>query len=149
MQIDVGYPDLAAERHMLLSTTGAEESAQHPPCFSVQALLAIQHLVRAMPAGDSVVDGILTLVRRARPVTSDIPAIRSHIAWGPGPRASQALLLCAKAKALLDGRAAPSLDDVLTLALPILEHRMGMTYAARAEGVRIEEMVDLVCRPLS
>jgi MoxR-like ATPase len=95
--------------------------------------MAAQRLVRRLPVGESVVDAILQLVRSARPGPEGGEAAKA-IAWGPGPRASQALMLAVRARALLDGRYAPSVDDVIDLAEPVLKHRMALTFAARADG---------------
>ncbi len=139
MQIDVNYPDLEAERRMLFDTTGAEES-KPKPAMTADELIAAQRLVRRLPVGESVVEAILTLVRSARPGAPDSPAAKL-IAWGPGPRASQALMLAVRARALLDGRLAPSIDDVIALAEPVLKHRMALTFAARAEGETVEAAI--------
>ena len=139
MQIDVNYPDRDAERRMLFDTTGAEES-KPKAAMTADELIAAQRLVRRLPVGESVVDAILALVRSARPGDESEPASRL-IAWGPGPRASQALMLAVRARALLDGRLAPSLDDVIELAEPVLKHRMALTFAARADGETIEAVI--------
>jgi MoxR-like ATPase len=139
MQIDVGYPGRDDERRILLETTGAEE-AKPRQAMKADELLAAQRLIRRLPVGDSVVDAILNLVRAARPESAD-PSIAPLIAWGPGPRASQALMLAVRAHALLDGRFAPSVDDVIELAEPIFKHRMALTFAARAEGQTIPAIV--------
>jgi len=112
-------------------------------------LLAIQKLIRHIPVGDSVVEAILTLVRNGRPEDSALPGIREQVAWGPGPRASQAMMLAVRARALLDGRLAPSVDDVLALARPVLRHRMALTFAARADGVTLAGVIDRLSEPLS
>jgi MoxR-like ATPase len=138
MQIDVPYPEREAERRILLFTTGAEETPPRP-AMTVEELLAAQRLVRRLPVGESVVEAILDLVRSARPDASTDVARR--IAWGPGPRASQALMLAVRARALIDGRFAPSIDDVVALAEPVLKHRMALTFAARAEGETIEGII--------
>jgi len=146
LQIDVGYPDLDAERQMLLATTGiAEDSAS--PVLTGPELLAAQRLVRRVPVGESVVEAILKLVRSGRPGESPDEA-RQHIAWGPGPRASQALMLASRARALLDGRLAPSVDDVVALAHPVLRHRMALTFAARADGIGMAQVIDRLVAPL-
>jgi MoxR-like ATPase len=93
-----------------------------------------------MPVGDAVVEAILKLVRSLRPDEAKAD-IAEHIAWGPGPRASQALMLTVRARALLDGRFAPSLDDVEALAVPVLQHRMAVTFAARADGVSVRDLI--------
>src|SRR5579862_4202301 len=139
MQIDVGYPDREAERRILFETTGADETLAKG-AMTADALIAAQRLVRRLPVGDSVVDAILSLVRAARP-GPDAGETGKLIAWGPGPRASQALMLAVRARALLDGRLAPSIDDVLDLAEPILKHRMALTFSARAEGRTIPDVI--------
>jgi MoxR-like ATPase len=135
MQIDVPYPSLAAERKILFETTGVSES-RPVEVLSAKQLQELQALVRRIPAGASVIDAILELVRSARP-----GAIKdqydSYIDWGPGPRASQALMLTVRARAMLQGRLAPSLDDVLALAEPVLQHRMQLSFAARAAEQRV------------
>jgi len=132
MQIDVDYPDRDAERKIVFDTTGAEESKPRP-IMSAEELMTAQRLVRRLPVGESVVETILSLVRAARPVP-DSPETAKLISWGPSPRASQALMLAARARALIDGRLSPSIDDVLELAEPVLKHRMALTFTARAEG---------------
>src|SRR3954470_17177168 len=146
LQIDVDYPDLDSERRMLIATTGiAEQSAR--PAITAEELLAAQRLVRRIPVGESVVDAILSLVRAGRPeATAQGP--RRYVAWGPGPRASQALMLACRARALLDGRYAPSVDDVVALAPPVLRPRMAVSFAGRAEGVTIANVVEQMAAPL-
>jgi MoxR-like ATPase len=139
MEIDVDYPDRDAERRILFDTTGAEET-RPKPAMSGDDLIAAQRLVRRLPVGESVVEAILSLVRSARPGPEGGDAAKL-IAWGPGPRASQALMLAVRARALLDGRFAPSIDDVLDLAEAVLKHRMALTFAARADGETIEGVV--------
>jgi MoxR-like ATPase len=140
MQIDVDYPDLEAERRMLLATTGVAEETPSA-VMDGAALRAAQQLVRRIPVGDSVVDAILGMVRQGRPDTTTLDPIRRHVAWGPGPRAAQALMLACRARALLDGRLSPSVEDVAALAPPILRHRMALSFAARADGVTVDQMV--------
>lgn len=148
MQVDVSYPDREAERRMMIATTGAE-AARISAALSPQDLISAQALVRRIPVGDSVVEGILDLVRGARPEETGFEEVRRHVAWGPGPRASQALMLAARARALLDGRLAPSLDDILALAKPVLRHRMALNFAARADGVTLDDVIDRLCAPLA
>ena len=139
MEIDVDYPDREAERRILFETTGAEETLARGS-MQADSLIAAQRLVRRLPVGDSVVEAILSLVRSARPGPEGGEAGKL-IAWGPGPRASQSLMLAVRARALLDGRLAPSIDDVLDLAEPILKHRMALTFSARAEGHSIPDVI--------
>src|SRR5881397_1112135 len=139
MQIDVDYPDREAERRILFETTGAEQTLAKAS-MNAEILIAAQRLVRRLPVGDSVVEAILSLVRSARPGPEGGEAGKL-IAWGPGPRASQSLMLAVRARALLDGRLAPSIDDVLDLAEPVLKHRMALTFSARAEGRTIPDVI--------
>ncbi|PCH45826.1 MAG: AAA family ATPase [Hyphomicrobiales bacterium] len=140
LQIDVPYPDLDAERRILMETTGAKNT-KAKPAMTTKQLMKIQSLVRRMPVSDSVVEAILGLVRSARPENDENNLTAKHISWGPGPRASQALMLTVRARALLDGRLAPSVDDVLALAEPVLQHRMALNFSARAEGVTIRSVI--------
>lgn len=139
LQVDVLYPDLAAERQILLDTTGTAE-ARATKVIEASRLQEIQKLIRQMPVSDKVVDAILSLVRSARPGQGNTMTDR-HVAWGPGPRAGQALMLCARARALYEGRLAPSIDDVHALAEPVLQHRMALTFAARAEGMSVRDVI--------
>ena len=139
MQIDVTYPDRAAEKRILIETTG-DTGVAPKRVMTGDDLIATQRLVRRLPVGDSVLESILDLVRGARPGEGD-PAITKHIAWGPGPRAAQALMLATRARALVDGRLSPSRDDVVALATPVLKHRMALTFAARAEGETLPGLI--------
>jgi MoxR-like ATPase len=147
LQVTVGYPDLAAERKMLMATTGvAEDKATR--VMSAEDLMSAQRVIRQIPVGESVVEAILKLARGGRPETSDIPEVKQHVAWAPGPRASQALMLACRARAVVQGRLAPSVDDVIALAPPILRHRMALNFAARADGITVEHVIDKLCVPL-
>ncbi len=142
LQIDVGYPDRDEERDILIATTGVEE-AESAQVLDAPTLIAMQQTVRAMPVGESVVEAILSLVRSARPDGPDAADIaRTRLAWGPGPRAAQALMLACRARALLDGRLAPTMDDVIALAPAALTHRMALSFAARAEGASIAGVIE-------
>ena len=144
VKIDVEYPDRDTERAIVLATTGVSE-AEAEPVFDPATLMAAQAVVRRMPVGDGVLELILDLVRACRPESPDATdAVRAHVAWGPGPRAAQALMLLARSQALLEGRLAPDASDVTRLARPVLGHRMALSFAARAEGVSLEEVIDEV-----
>ena len=134
MQVDVDYPDLEGERQIIVSTPGTivPEPVQ---VMDAKALVEAQGLVRHVPVGESVAEAILELVRAGRPETSDIEDVKKKVSWGPGPRATQALMLGVRARSVIEGRLAPSIDDVLALVHPILRHRMALTFSARAEGV--------------
>jgi MoxR-like ATPase len=144
VKIDVEYPDRETERAIVLATTGSDEAeARH--VFDAEGLMAAQQVVRRMPVGESVVDLILDLVRACRPDGPDATeTVRSHVAWGPGPRAAQSLMLLVRAQALLEGRLAPDPTDVARLARPVLGHRMALSFAARAEGVSLDAVIDEV-----
>jgi MoxR-like ATPase len=146
LQIDVDYPDIDSERRMLIATTGIAEQPPRPAMTAAE-LLAAQRLVRRIPVGESVVEAILGLVRAGRPEAA-AEGPRRYVAWGPGPRASQALMLACRARALLDGRYAPSVDDVVALAPPVLRHRMAVSFAGRAEGVTIANVIEQMATPL-
>ena len=141
LQIDVGYPDRATEREILLATTGLEEGEPHA-VFTPETLLAAQRLIRQMPVGEAVVEAILDLVRAARPGAPETAAfVNDALVWGPGPRAAQALMLVTRARAVLHGRFAPTLDDVAAMAPPVLRHRMALSFAARARGETLDAVI--------
>ncbi|WP_281992886.1 AAA family ATPase [Sulfitobacter geojensis] len=142
VQIDVAYPDRDTERDILLATTG-DTDARATQVFTAQELLGAQRLLRRMPVGDSVVELILDLVRAFRPEEEGASErVRDTVAWGPGPRAAQALMLAVRARALLQGRLAPSAEDVLDMARPVLSHRMALNFAARARGDSLQGLID-------
>ena len=143
VQIDVEYPDRATERDILLATTGAEEAEAHQ-VFTAAELLEAQEVIRRMPVGETVVEAILDLVRACRPGEVEGAALADTLSWGPGPRAAQALMLTCRARALLDGRLAPSVADVAALARPVLTHRMALNFAARARGESLAAVIDRV-----
>jgi MoxR-like ATPase len=141
LQIDVDYPDRDAERAIVLATTGVDD-AQAEPVFDAESLMAAQKLIRKLPVGEAIVERILDLVRAARPGEADAhPAVTDSVSWGPGPRAAQALMLAIRARALIQGRLAPDLDDVAALAKPVLIHRMALGFAARAEGQTLDGLI--------
>ena len=145
LQVDLDYPSESEERAMLLATTGATLDTAEP-VLAAGELTDAQALVRALPIGENVVDAIVRLVRGARPQSSSDSStdsrLRRDVAWGPGPRAAQALMLACRARALLDGRLSPSIEDVAALAHPVLRHRMSLTFAARAEGATLAGLID-------
>ncbi|MEW2918981.1 MoxR family ATPase [Ruegeria sp. ANG10] len=142
VQIDVEYPDRETERDILLATTGVEEASAHE-IFTKDELLAAQVLLRRMPVGDSVVELILDLVRAFRPEEPGVSErVAETVAWGPGPRAAQALMMTVRARAMLQGRLAPNAEDVLDMARPVLSHRMALNFAARARGDSLAALID-------
>lgn len=141
VQVDVEYPTRATERDILIATTGAEEAEAHQ-VFSAEELIAAQGVLRRMPVGDQVVEAILDLVRGCRPGEPEGRELADSLSWGPGPRAAQALMLTVRARALLEGRLAPSVADVAAMARPVLTHRMALSFAARARGESLAGIID-------
>ena len=141
LRIDVDFPTLETERDILVRTTGADQAIAKK-AISPKELIAMQELVRKLPVGENVLNAILALVRNARPAQTEIESIRNQVSWGPGPRAGQALMLATRARALIDGRLSPSIDDVLELAGPVLSHRMALNFAARADGQTVDSVIE-------
>ncbi|WP_412058172.1 AAA family ATPase [Bartonella sp. DGB2] len=133
MQINIDYPDLESERQ-IITTISAKQETLATAILSPARLQSIQKMVRQMPISEEIIEAILRLVRALRPGANNEHA-QQHIAWGPGPRASQAFSLCARARALYHGRLAPSLDDICALAVPILQHRMALNFNARTDNL--------------
>ncbi len=148
MQIDIDYPAFEDEKKMLIETTGFVE-ATAKQVISADELVSAQALIRTIPVGANIVESILQLIRSGRPTSSEIPIVNENVSWGPGPRAGQALMLATRVRAMLDGRVSPSVDDVLALALPVLRHRMNISFAARAEGVTLDQVISQMCSELS
>nr|WP_271789312.1 MoxR family ATPase [Commensalibacter communis] len=140
VQVNLTYPDQTTEKAMLLATTGANES-QAQQIITSDTLVKAQSLVRRLPIGENLVDSILRLVRNARPETSEDPFIQQNIAWGPGSRAAQALMLLVRARALLNGRLAPNQEDLIALAPAVLRHRIALTFTARAENIQLDDIL--------
>src|SRR6056297_3049555 len=149
VQIDVDYPDRATERDILLATTGAEEAEAHG-IFTAEELIEAQKLLRRMPVGEAVLEKILDLVRAFRPDDESAgQRVRDSVAWGPGPRAAQALMLTVRARAMLHGRLAPDAGDVAAMAQPVLIHRMALNFAARARGDSLPDLIDEIATQIT
>ena len=140
VQVDISYPPLDAERRMLFATTGNEES-QPVAVLTTADLITAQKLTRDIPVGEQVTDAILKVVRAARPSADASKMVNDNVAWGPSPRAAQALMLCAKARAMLQGRLSPSVEDVIALLEPVFKHRMALNFSARADGVTVQSVI--------
>ena len=147
LQIDIGYPSAAEERRMILVTTGTTQE-KATPVLTAEDVGAAQGIIRQLPIGQKVVDGILKIVQMGRPEQTTLDSVKKHVSWGPGPRAAQAFMLTARAKALLENRYAPSLDDVVALAPSVLRHRMALHFSARAEGKTLEDIIAEICGTL-
>ena len=149
LQINMPYPDRATERGILLATTGVENEAAHA-VFSPETLIAAQRLLRQIPVGETVVEFTLDLVRALRPEDADTSDdIRDNIVWGPGPRAAQALIMTSRARAVMHGRLAPSIEDAVAMAHPVLGHRMALGFAPRARGETLTRLIDQTCQKLA
>ncbi|HMN09593.1 MAG TPA: MoxR family ATPase [Gemmatimonadaceae bacterium] len=145
-ELNVGYPSFEEEERIVTSTTGAGEVTIEP-VLKGDEVLELQRLVRRMPAPPSVVKFAVGLARSTRPSEPDAHAeIRKYVSYGTGPRASQYLILGAKARAAMDGRPVPDIDDVRSVAMTVLRHRMVMNFQAEAEGVGAERIVGLVLK---
>jgi MoxR-like ATPase len=148
VQIDVPYPTRDTERDILLATTGATD-AKAKPVFTAKELLKAQTLLRRMPVGENIVEMILDLVRACRPGPDAADIVNGSVSWGPGPRAAQALMMTTRAAALLDGRLAPSAEDVRDMAGPVLKHRMALSFAARARGEDLDALIDQIAADIT
>ncbi|PPR79464.1 MAG: hypothetical protein CFH06_00361 [Alphaproteobacteria bacterium MarineAlpha3_Bin5] len=141
MEVDISYPEVWAEKKMLVDTTGSSTTTIKP-IIEAEGLMEAQRAVRSMPVGEKVADAILKVVRAGRPQTSKLQEVQDNVYWGPGPRASQALMLGVRARALVQGRLAPNIEDVIKLVHPVLRHRMALSFSARAEGMSMSRLID-------
>ncbi len=140
MQIDVKYPTYDAERDIVISTT-TNQNTKAQTVMGPDDLISIQNIVRDMPVGNIIVDMIVNLVRALRPDEDANEIVNEYVAWAPGPRGSQSLMLAVRARALLQGRSAPLEDDVIALAAPVLRHRMALNFKARSHGLTLENLI--------
>jgi MoxR-like ATPase len=141
-ELKVGYPTKAEEEQIVMSTTGDKEG-QVKPVLGGEELLAMQRLVRRLPAAPSLVQYAVKLARSTRPDDPDAtPLVKKYVSWGAGPRASQYLVLGAKARAAMDGRAMPDLDDVRSVAKAVLRHRLVVNFQAEADGIPVEDLIE-------
>jgi len=145
-ELRVGYPTADEEEHVVATTTSDTE-ASVTPVLDATRLIALQHLVRRLPAPPTVVRYAVGLARSTRPDAKEAsPDVRKYVSWGAGPRASQYLVLGAKARAAMDGRAVPDLDDVRSVALVVLRHRIVLNFQGEAEGMTPERLIRLAER---
>ncbi|OYX58899.1 MAG: AAA family ATPase [Brevundimonas subvibrioides] len=140
LNIRVGYPTAEEERAILVQTTGAGGGAV-PQVMVGEDIVALQKWVREVYVGEALLTWITALVRATRPSADSPKAIQDYVRWGAGPRAGQALVLAAKARALLHGRLAATREDVVALAAPVLRHRILLSFAAEAERKTADDVV--------
>ncbi len=142
LQVDVGYPSEDEEIQIALQQT-SDYRPTIEPILSPERIVELQDLVLRVPAAEHVVRYAVTLARRTRPSEADAPDfIKSGVSWGAGPRASQAMILAAKARAILRGRFAAAIEDIRAMARPVLQHRLLVNYRAEAEGIRPGDIID-------
>ena len=135
VQLTVGYPSREEEERIVLETTSDRAVTVQPVLTGVQ-LSELLHLVRRLPAAPSIVSYAVKLARSTRPDgVESSPMVKKYVSWGAGPRASQYLILGAKARAAMDGRAMPDMEDVAAMAAPVLGHRIVLNFQAEAEGI--------------
>src|SRR5687768_1585638 len=147
LMLKIGYPTREEEERIVASTT-TDSSLSVSPVLAGAKLLELQHLVRRLPAPPSVVSYAVRLSRSTRPDAPEAtPNVKKYVSWGAGPRASQYLILGAKARAAMDGRGVPDLDDVNAMAQPVLAHRMVLNFQAEAEGMTPERLIELPAKP--
>ena len=139
--INLEYPTFEEEVEVVKSTTTGVQ-AEVDMLFNAQEIIDFQHLIRRIPVADNVIEYAVTLVGKTRPKSqAATDLIKKYIDWGAGPRASQNLILGAKAYAALHGKFSPDIEDVQKVAIGILRHRLIKNYKAEAEGLTIEEIV--------
>ena len=142
-ELRITYPSASEEAQIVTATTG-DASATVTPVLTAEQLGAMQHLVRRLPAPPTLVDYAVKLARRTRPDDGAASAdVKKFVSWGAGPRASQYLILGAKAKAAMEGRPVPDIDDVRSVALAVLRHRILLNFQGEAEGVTVERLIRL------
>ncbi|MGH7649412.1 MAG: AAA family ATPase [Gemmatimonadaceae bacterium] len=142
-ELRVGYPT-ADEEERVVATTTSDSEQTVTPVLDAQRLIALQHLVRRLPAPPTVVRYAVGLARSTRPDAKEAsPDVRKYVSWGAGPRASQYLVLGAKARAAMDGRSVPDLDDVRSVAHVVLRHRIVLNFQGEAEGMTAERLIRL------
>ena len=147
MQLNVGYPTTKEEEQIVAATTGDAE-VEITPMLTAEQLSELQHLVRRLPAPPTVVSYAVRLARSTRPSAEEATSlVKKYVSWGAGPRASQYLILGAKARAAMAGRAMPDLEDVNAMAIPVLSHRVVLNFQAEAEGMSAERLVTVPNRP--
>jgi MoxR-like ATPase len=141
VQLTVGYPSREEEERIVAETT-TDDDVTVTPVLTAAQLSELMHLVRRLPAAPSVVSYAVKLARSTRPDSPEAPAnIKKYVSWGAGPRASQYLILGAKARAAMDGRAMPDLEDVAAMAQPVLSHRVVLNFQAEAEGISAMSLI--------
>lgn len=139
LYIKIGYPTAAEESHILRNTTGTEKGGVQK-IISGEEILRLQELVREVHISDELIDYVSGVVRATRPETSSHSYVKEWVAWGAGPRAGQAMILTAKARALLEGRLSVIKDDIDSMAYPVLRHRILVNFKAEANNIGADQV---------
>lgn len=145
--IKIGYPEAAEETNILKNTTGVKKETLHE-VISGEDILRLQHLVREVPISDDLIEFVSNVVRATRPETSSINHVKEWVNWGAGPRAGQAMILTAKARALLQGRLSVTLNDLEQVAIPVLRHRIIVNFRAEAEGITSDNVTQEILKAI-
>jgi MoxR-like ATPase len=144
LSINIGYPTRSEEHEIVIATTQSAAEQVHP-VLQGKDILWIQQLVRQVPTSRHMIDYAVDLVRATRPKEPPSPDfVKNWLAWGAGPRASQYIILGAKARAILHGRFAVTADDIRTITYPVLRHRLFTNFNADAEGIDVEQIIERI-----
>ena len=146
--IKIGYPEATEETNILKSTTGTKKETLHE-VISGEDILRLQHLVREVPISDNLIEFVSKVVRATRPETTTNSYVKEWVNWGAGPRAGQAMILTAKARALLQGRLSVVLDDLMQVAIPVLRHRIIVNFRAEAEGITSDNVTNEILKEIT
>jgi len=139
--INLEYPTFEEEVAVVKNTTSSIIH-QANSLFSAQEIIAVQQLIRKIPVADNVIEYAVRLVGKTRPIATEAsPLVKKYLDWGAGPRASQNLILAAKAHAAVNGKYSPDIEDVKAVTIPILSHRIVKNYKAEAEGITLSEII--------
>lgn len=145
--IRIGYPNETDETNILKNTTGVNKETLQQ-VISGEDILRLQYLVREVPISDDLIHFVSKVVRATRPETTTNDYVKAWVNWGAGPRAGQAMILTAKARALLQGRLAVTLDDINHVALPVLRHRIIVNFRAEAEGINADNVTEQLLKTI-
>ena len=145
--IKIGYPNEADETNILKNTTGVKKEILQQ-VISGEDILRLQYLVREVPISEDLIRFVSKVVRATRPETTTNDYVKDWVSWGAGPRAGQAMILTAKARALLQGRLAVTLDDINHVALPVLRHRIIVNFRAEAEGINSDSVTEQLLKTI-
>ncbi len=149
LNVRVPYPTPDEELEILRRTTG-DDTPSPSIVLNAEQILALQHLVRRVPVPEHVFQYARDLVRASRPGEPEAtPFVQQNVSWGAGPRAGQSLILCAKARALLQGRFAAGIADIRAVAKPVLRHRIVTTFHAEAEGIDADRVIDQLLKEVN